>query len=327
MSQFVIDNPKELSIFNRMKIEKLKAMWLRKENKMAAATHIGSILNAQLDTAAMENLQGAELYTAIADIFMSANQFDSSRTILLKAKALYEEEQSKAHRIEVDNLLAMDFFQLKVYDSTFAYANRSLSTNSMKEEPGLVYPYFSPQEAIQSCYIIIASRLKQFQHLNHAELLDKAIPFEQLGIGLIRSVRKNLYSDADRVAYNKSVTKFYDACCLLYFYRWLNKNEGAADKFFEYVEESKFQALTNGLSANRVNSFKEVNTTLLREEKELAKQKILQNTQLVQLLSLSSNEEEIENRKNLARLQLTVLEKNMIAFSTHCEEIFPVIIF
>jgi len=59
------------------------------------------------------------------------------------------------------------------------------------------------------------------------------------------------------------------------------------------------------------------------EEKDLAKQKILENQQLVQLLALTPDGEEIEQRKMQNRTQLQTLEKKHDRFIDSSVEISP----
>jgi CHAT domain-containing protein/Tfp pilus assembly protein PilF len=312
LDNFVKENPTVLPRRRTLKVDELKAMWFRKENQFDKAIDLCRSINTQLDSADVGDRQRADFYATYGDILISADQLPLSIEFLRKARLIYVAGQLNSQQVEISNLLAMSFFNQNLYDSALLYSNQGLRINALETKEGLIYPYLEPQAAIQSSYLSMASFIKQFQKTHQADFLDKAIPYEQLGINLIRSIRKNLYSDADRVAYNKAVTKFYDACCLLHFYCWQNLRAGAIDKFFEFVEESKFQALSNSLNINRVNSFKEVNSALVKEEKEIAKQKILDNKQLIQLV-ISENESEntgkLERRKADARGQLQSLER------------------
>jgi CHAT domain-containing protein len=306
---FVKQYPNVLDDSEMLNIKSLRAMWLRKEKKFEEAIDLCQSTESFVDSSNVNDYRRAKFYATYGDILNSADRHEQSYLQLRKAKVIYDAQENTHEQIVTDNLLAMNFFGQNQFDSVLFYSNQSLQYNAIKSKENLVYPYYLPQDAILSCYLIIISRIRQYQAQHQPQLLDKAIAYEELGIGLIRSIRKDLYSDADRISYNKNVTKFYDACCLLYLHRWQNKNNGAANKFFEYAEESKFQALTNGLVGNRVNSFKDVNEALLKEEKELAKGKLLENQQLVRLIALAPDEDEIEQRKTEARAQLKTLEK------------------
>jgi CHAT domain-containing protein len=306
LDAFVHRDPTAVNDNARFKISLLKAMWLRKENKVEEAFTLGNLLYNQLDSLSFKDVDQANFFVSYADIFMSADSVLPSAKLLHRAKLIYDQQQFLSKQIEVNNLLAINFYQAKWYDSAYFYADLSLRQNTIKD-PSLIYPFRRPQEAIQACYISVASFLQQYQQTNQKIWLEKAIPFEQLGISLIRSIRKNLYSDADRVSYNASVSKFYEGISLLQLYRWKLSYPDAPGQFFEYAEESKFQALANSLSHNRVNSFNQINAALVEEERLLAKQKVLENNHLVQLIS-NSEGEEVEQRQSVARGYLQKLE-------------------
>ncbi len=313
LDDFTSKNPKDLNAATLLRIEQLRAMWMRKENKFSEALDVCQSLNAELDSIELKANDRASFYTAYADMLMSADSFKLTNTFLRKALAIYKEKENSSKQIEIANLLAINFFQLNSYDSAYRYAMLALEQNALRV-PGLIYPYKNPHQAIQACYIVIASLLKEFEHQPDRRLLEKSIPFEQLGLDLIKSVRKNLYSDADRIRYNQNVTKFYEALALLEWQRWNAKQQEASNKFFEYAEESKFQALANSLSVNRVNSFKEINASLLTEERLLAKQKNLENTRLVQLLTATSETDDFSASTQQSQEQLHKLETTHARF-------------
>lgn len=290
----------------QFKIQLLKAMLLRREKNMEDAFTIFQSLFAKVDSLELTTSEQANFFVSYADIFMSTDSVTHSTPLLQRAKRIYDDQQYLGKQIEVCNLLAINFYQAKMYDSAYHYADLSLKQNAI-HDPALVYPFRRPQEAIQACYITIASFIQHYRETHERSWLTKAMAFEQLGINLIRSVRKNLYSDADRVNYNASVNKFYEGIGLLQLFRWKETFPDAPSLFFKHAEESKFQALANSVSLNRVNAFNQVNAALLDEERFIAKQKVLENSHLVQLIS-DSDGEEMEQRQSLARSNLQQLE-------------------
>ncbi|MBS1554933.1 MAG: CHAT domain-containing protein [Bacteroidetes bacterium] len=297
----------QFSIADDLRIKILHAMILSKENKLSEAIQECRAIETILSTTRVSAKETASFYDAFADILMSADRFQTSKQYLNEARLHYDQTHNTAALITNGNSLAMTCFQLEQYDSALLYASHSLEQNTISSKQ-LIYPYRLPMHAIQGCFIIIFSRIKQFEKTRDQNFLSLLYPYEQLGIDLIRAIRKNLYSDADRLYYNKKVAEFYKVVQLAQFYR-MGLRADANEKFFEYAEESKFQALVNSMSAARVTSFKEVNTLLVSEEQQLAKRKVLENNQLIQLLSQSDDAEEVEQRREASLTSLSTLQR------------------
>jgi CHAT domain-containing protein/Tfp pilus assembly protein PilF len=307
LDSFQKDNPAFVDRGNKIKIQKLRAAWWRKNKQFDKAVDVCKNIISEMDSTTSNRLK-SNFYATYGDILISSGDFPASRIFLRKALAIDQKREDLRAQVTDFNLLAMSFYNQELYDSVSFAVLQSLALNSM-EGHGLIFPYRDPQDAIHSCYLYMISRLKQYQKTKRTEYLDMALPYEKMGIDLIRTIRKNLYSDADRILYNEQVTNFYDAGYLLYLYRWEAGMGGADSRLFEYVEESKFQALANTLGLNRVRSFGDVSTALLAEERDLARQKILDNRQLVNLIDQEDSTEETRVRQKETALHLQWLEQ------------------
>ncbi len=307
LDNFLVDNAESIPRSERLKFVQLKAKWCAKNDRMQEAVQLGRAEERDLDPESLYPEELGKFYMAVGDVYMSADSFALSGSYLGKAKKIFDADESLTKQIEVNNLLALNFLQLRQYDSAIWYSHQSLQHNSSKDA-GLLYPFVDSHEAAQSCYTLIASHLNIFKKTGNQNALQNCTPYEQLGISLIRTIRKNLYSDDDRIRYNQRVTIFYSLLALVSFERWQVQQDSAMGKFFEYVEEGKFQALVNSISNNRVNSFKEINSALLDEERSLAKQKVLQNAQLVQLVTQRGDAGDLDQERSSSRLSLARLE-------------------